>query len=43
MFGSKKFDPDVEIPDLTGKTILVTGGRLRFDCKYSGLFTDLCY
>ena len=26
MFGGKKFNPDTEIPDLTGKTILVTGG-----------------
>lgn len=28
MFGGKKFDPDNEIPDLTGKTILVTGGTV---------------
>ena len=26
MFGGKRFDPDKEIPDLTAKTILVTGG-----------------
>ena len=28
MFGGKKFNPDTDIPDLTGKTILVTGGKL---------------
>ncbi|CAF9925280.1 MAG: hypothetical protein ALECFALPRED_003104 [Alectoria fallacina] len=27
MFGGKRFDPDKEIPDLTAKTILVTGGN----------------
>ncbi|CAF9911889.1 hypothetical protein IMSHALPRED_010618 [Imshaugia aleurites] len=27
MSGGKKFDPDKDIPDLTGKTILVTGGN----------------
>ena len=29
MFGGKKFDPDTDISDLTGKTILVTGGRIH--------------
>ena len=29
MFGGTKFDPDTEIPDLSGKTILVTGGRIQ--------------
>ena len=26
MFGGKDFSPEVDIPDLTGKVILVTGG-----------------
>lgn len=26
MFGGKNFRPDVDIPDLSGKVILVTGG-----------------
>ena len=36
--GGKKFDPDTDISDLSGKTILVTGGKItfRFDCPYSG-------
>ena len=34
--GGKKFHPDTDISDLTGKTILVTGGTFRFDCQYSG-------
>lgn len=32
MFGGKKFNPDSDIPDLTGKTIIVTGGIYRKDC-----------
>ena len=35
MFGGKKFNPDTDISDLSGKTILVTGGRVSFDCQYS--------
>lgn len=30
MFGGKKFNPDKDIPDLTGKTILVTGGTIIY-------------
>ena len=36
MFGGKKFNPDTDISDLAGKTILVTGGRVRLDRQYSG-------
>lgn len=36
MFEGKKFNPDTDISDLAGKTILVTGGRVRLDCQYSG-------
>ena len=34
MFGGKSFDADKEIPDLTGKTFLVTGGIFAFDCRH---------
>ena len=34
MFGGKKFNPDTDIPDLTGKTILVTGGMVEFPSRY---------
>ena len=34
MFGGKKFDPDTDISDLTGKTILVTGGRIHIIIDY---------
>jgi hypothetical protein len=26
MFDSNKFNPDIDIPDLSGKVILITGG-----------------
>jgi len=29
-FASKAFDPEQDIPDLTGKVIIVTGGKYAF-------------
>ena len=31
MFGSGKFNADTDIPDLTGKVVLVTGGMRHLD------------
>ena len=46
MSGRKKSDPDKDIPDLTGKTILVTGGTVDSDWtvkyQYGRQFTELC-
>ena len=36
MFGGKKFNPDTDISDLTGKTILVTGGILKLNRQGTG-------
>lgn len=30
MFGSKKFSPDTDISDQTGKVILITGGTFFY-------------
>jgi hypothetical protein len=27
LFGGKSFEPDTDIPDLSGKVIIVTGGK----------------
>ena len=35
MFSGKKFNPDTDIPDLTGKIILVTGGIYSLESEYS--------
>ena len=35
MFSGKKFNPDTDISDLTGKTILVTGGIYSIKSEYN--------
>ena len=45
MFGGKKFNPDKDIPDLTGKTILVTGGTIIYSIANTKgtLLTEVLY
>ena len=40
--GGKKFNPDTDIPDLTGKTILVTGGSVDWAVNTVGNSLNYC-
>lgn len=35
---SKKFNPNVDIPELSGKVIIVTGGKLKNKLALNGSF-----